>query len=80
MRFLITIPLALMIVSPSCRSHFETGTIEITNPQGQRTLSSKFHNGQLGKIGQGTIFRATLDDGSTVMIENKQATETEEKK
>lgn len=81
--FKVTLPilLGMILLSPSCeRFHFQTGTIEITNPGGARIMHSEFRNGQIGKIGKGIIFRAQLQDGSTVMIENKEATEPEERK
>lgn len=80
--FKVTIPilLGLILVSPSCQNRFQNGTIEITNAGGARTLHSEFHNGQLGRIGHGAIFRAQLQDGSTLLIENREATEPEERK
>lgn len=81
MRWLISIPLAMMLVSPSCqRYHFQTGTIDITNSGGARTLHANFHGGEVGKLGRGMIFRATLDDGSTMMIESTEAAQPEEQK
>lgn len=79
-KILLSIPLAMILVSPSCQNRFQNGIIEITDAHGTRTLHSEFHNGQLGRIGHGAIFRAQLQDGSTVMIENKEAVEPEEHK
>lgn len=79
MKWFRSVPLVLaaswILVTPSCRSHFETGTIEVMDPSGHRTLYSQFHNGQLGKIGHGALFRAQLQDGSVVMIESAGAEE-----
>lgn len=80
MRWLISVPLAFVLVVPSCRSRFQAGTIDITDAQGHRTLHSRFHNGQVGKLGHETLFRAQLEDGSTVMVESEKASEPEEKK
>lgn len=81
MKWLISIPLALILVSPSCeRFHFKTGIVEITNARGDRTMHSQFHDGEIGKIGRGYIFRAQLPDGGTIMIESSERPEPEEKK
>lgn len=78
---LLSLVLLDLLIEPSCqRFHFQTGIIEITGPSGNRTMHSEFHNGQIGKIGKGIIFRAQLQDGSTLMIENREATEPEEHK
>lgn len=79
MNYLRSVPLALatlwILVTPSCQNRFKAGTVEITNPSGARTLRSEFHDGELGRIGHGAIFRATLQDGSTILIESKEAAE-----
>lgn len=70
----------MILVSPSCQNHFKTGIVEITNSQGTRTLHQNFHNGQLGKIGRGALFRAELQDGSVIVIWNQEAEEPQEHK
>lgn len=75
LKLLLPIPLLMILVSPSCQNRFKTGIIEITDSHGTRTLHQNFHDGQLGRIGHGALFRAQLADGSTVMIENAEAEE-----
>lgn len=74
---LLSVPLAMILVSPSCQGHFQTGIVEITNAQGIRTVHQNFTNGQVGKIGGGLLFRAQLADGSTILIENTEAIQPE---
>lgn len=64
---------AMLLVSPSCseRFHFRSGTVEVNDAHGARTYYSNFQDGELGKIGQGYIFRAKLPDGGTLMIEGQ---------
>lgn len=80
MKWLVSLPLALILVSPSCQNRFQTGIVEITDHNGTRTLHQNFHDGQLGRIGKGALFRAELADGSTIVIWNKAAEQPEEHK
>lgn len=75
LKMTLPIMLAALLVSPSCESHFQNGIVEITDAHGTRTLHQQFHDGQMGRIGKGGLFRAQLEDGSTIVIWNKEATE-----
>lgn len=73
---LLALATCLTLVTPSCeRFHFRTGTVEIIDTHGNRTYHSNFHDGELGKIGEGYLFRAALPDGGTVVIESSKPVE-----
>ena len=66
----------MILLSPSCeRFHFRAGKVEIVNARGDRTYHSDFHDGELGKIGRGYLFRAQLPDGGTIMVESSPPVE-----
>lgn len=83
MRWFRSVPLLFglwILVTPSCGNHFQTGIVEVTDSHGTRTMHQTFHNGQLGRIGKGALFRAELQDGSVIVIWNKEAEVPEEHK